>query len=90
MLAATWAGIGTLILVNIIGWLFSYVRYARSEGKAIGRMEGKVNGLCGEVSELKKEMADLNGRCGRIEGRLNGMTLATRPKAKKPGRRRKA
>ena len=88
MLPATWAGIGALILVNIAGWLLSYVRYARSEGKAIGRMEGKVDSLCKEVTGMKKEMTDLNSRCGRIEGRLNGMSVALEPKQEPRQRRR--
>ena len=88
METATWAGIGALILVNIVGWLFSYIRYTRNEGKAIGRMEGKVDALCSEVGELKKGMADLNGRCGRMEGRLNGMTLAAKRMPKRDSPRR--
>ena len=83
MLAATWAGIGALILVNIIGWLAAYIRHSRSEGKAIGRMEGKVDDIYNDVGGLKKDVADLSGRLGRIEGRLNGMKLARRSPRRK-------
>jgi len=88
MLVATWAGIGALVLVNIIGWLAAYIRHARSEGKAIGRMEGKMDDMYTEVGGLKKDVADLSGRLGRIEGRLNGMRLAPKPRARRSPRRK--
>ena len=70
---AAWAGIGAMVIVNIIAWVVAYMRYYRNEGKAMGRLEGKVDAFCGDVAELKKGIIDIHDRLGRIEGQLNGM-----------------
>ena len=59
MLVATWAGIGALVLVTIIGWLCTYIKSAKEQAKSLGALEQKVD--------------NLDARVGRIELSLNGL-----------------
>ena len=62
MLAATWAGIGAIVLFNIVGWVLAYVHRAKNEAKHMGRLEEQVKGLADRVGGLEGRFETLQTR----------------------------
>lgn len=62
MIVATWTGIGLLILLNIIGWLFAFNRYSKNEARHLGLLEGKVDGLDARMKSIEERMGNLEQR----------------------------
>ena len=63
---ATWAGIGIISVINIVGWVLSANRYARNEAVHLGELKGAVQGLSDRIESLEN-------RVGSIELRINGL-----------------
>ena len=66
-ITVAWIGIGVLLILNIVGWLFSFNRYSRNEALHLGELGGKVDGL-------SDRMASLDERMGNLEKRLDGFS----------------
>lgn len=54
-----------LVILNVVGGLFSYIKYSRNEAQQLGRIEGWMEGMNNAMKNLETRMENL-------EKRLNG------------------
>ena len=62
MITVSWATIGVIIILYIIGWLISYFKYSRNEARHLGNIEGTVKGIDTRMESLEKRMENFERR----------------------------
>ncbi len=61
-MVVTWIGIGIVVILSIVGWVFAYNRYSRNEAMHIGEIKGLVEGLGNSMESIEKRMGNMERR----------------------------
>jgi len=64
---ATWIGITALTLINIAGWVISYVKSAKNEARHMGALEQQVANLCTRTESLEGKVDKVTSLSVRVK-----------------------